>query len=205
LLGGEPVTFASLPQEELAEAAALSVRAVSYLERGRTAPQKETVRLRADALGLIGPARAEFEASARGRPAPGGVAAATRTLPRDIASFTGRQQELEQLAKAAARVGGVVSIHAIGGMAWVSKTAFAVHAAHRLASGFPGGQIFLAAARAHSGAAAGGSRGCAGQLAADRGGPGRADPARAGDADGAVAGPAGRAAAAADPRRRSQQ
>jgi tetratricopeptide (TPR) repeat protein len=101
------------------------------------------VRLLAEALGLIGPARAEFEAAARGRAAPGGVAAATRTLPRDIASFTGRQRELEQLVHAAAEVGGVVGIHAIGGMAGVGKTAFAVHAAHRLADRFPGGQIFL--------------------------------------------------------------
>jgi transcriptional regulator with XRE-family HTH domain len=135
---------AGLTQEELAEAAVLSVRAVSYLERGVvTSPQKETVRLLADALGLIGPVRAEFEAAARGRAGSAGVAAATRTLPRDIASFTGRQQELEQLAKAAAGAGGVVSIHAIGGMAGVGKTAFAVHAAHRLADRFPGGQIFL--------------------------------------------------------------
>ena len=149
-----PVTFASLlrklrrearlTQEELAEAAALSVRAVSYLEGGMvTSPQKDTVRLLADALGLIGPARAGFEAAARGRAAPGGVAAATRTLPRDIASFTGRQQQLEQLAETVAGAGGVVAIHAIGGMAGVGKTAFAVHAAHRLADRFPGGQIFL--------------------------------------------------------------
>lgn len=40
-------------------------------------------------------------------------------------------------------MGGVVSIRAIGGMAGVGKTAFAVHAAHRLAGRFPGGQIFL--------------------------------------------------------------
>ena len=39
--------------------------------------------------------------------------------------------------------GGVVGIHAIGGMAGVGKTAFAVHAAHRLAGRFPAGQIFL--------------------------------------------------------------
>jgi tetratricopeptide (TPR) repeat protein/transcriptional regulator with XRE-family HTH domain len=149
-----PVAFASLlrklrqearlTQEELAEAAALSVRAVSYLEAGVvTSPQKDTMRLLADALGLIGPARAGFEAAGRGRAAPGGVAAATRTLPRDIASFTGRHRELDQLAKATARAGGVVSIHAIGGMAGVGKTAFAVYAAHRLAGRFPGGQIFL--------------------------------------------------------------
>jgi len=37
----------------------------------------------------------------------------------------------------------VVGIHAIGGMAGVGKTAFAVHAAHRLAGRFPDGQIFL--------------------------------------------------------------
>jgi tetratricopeptide (TPR) repeat protein len=73
----------------------------------------------------------------------GGVAVATRTLPRDIASFTGRQQELADLVDAAAGEGGVVGIHAIGGMAGVGKTAFAVHAAHRLAERFPAGQIFL--------------------------------------------------------------
>jgi tetratricopeptide (TPR) repeat protein/transcriptional regulator with XRE-family HTH domain len=135
---------ARLTQEELAEAAGLSVRAVAYLERGVvTTPQKETVRLLAGALRLVGPARTEFEAAARGRAAPGGVAAATRTLPRDIASFTGRQRELEQLAEAAAGARQVVGIHAIGGMAGVGKTAFAVHAAHRLAGRFPGGQIFL--------------------------------------------------------------
>jgi transcriptional regulator with XRE-family HTH domain len=81
---------AGLTQEELAEAASVGLRSVSYLERGRvTIPQKDTVRLLADALHLIGPGWAEFEAAARGRAAPGGV----------------------------------VGIHAIGGMAVVGKTA----------------------------------------------------------------------------------
>ena len=139
---------AQLTQEELAEAAGLSSRTVSDLERGvNRTTHKETARLLADALHLTGPARTQFEAVARGRD-PGGAgagaaAAATRTLPRDIASFTGRQQELQQLAEAAAGTGRVVGIHAIGGMAGVGKTAFAVHAAHRLADRFPGGQIFL--------------------------------------------------------------
>ena len=142
-------TEAGLTQEELAEAAGLTSRAISYLERGEVAsPRKDTVRLLADALGLAGPDRARFEAAARGRPVPGTVtaqagAAATRALPRDVASFTGRQRELAGLADAAASAGGVVSIHAIGGMAGVGKTAFAVHAAHRLAGRFPDGQIFL--------------------------------------------------------------
>jgi transcriptional regulator with XRE-family HTH domain len=151
---------AKLTQEELAEAAGVSPRSVSDLERGihRTA-HKDTAVLLAGALGLAEPARALFVAAARGRgPAAGALAAgpgqppgafqaaATRTLPRDHASFTGRQGELAHLMRAlAARAadGGVVGIHAIGGMAGVGKTAFAVHAAHRLAGSFPDGQFFL--------------------------------------------------------------
>ena len=140
-------TGAGLTQEELAEAASVGVRSIRYLERGRVAsPQKETVRLLAGALRLDGSARARFEAAARSGPSPGGVAAPVRTLPRDIASFTGRERELAELMGAvtgAADGGGAVGIHAIGGMAGVGKTAFAVHAAHRLADRFPGGQVFL--------------------------------------------------------------
>jgi tetratricopeptide (TPR) repeat protein/transcriptional regulator with XRE-family HTH domain len=140
---------ARLTQEELAEATGLSPRSISDLERGiASTPRRDTVRLLADALGLAGPARAEFEAAARGRAVPGGAgaagaAAATRTLPRDIVSFTGRQQQLQDLVDAAASSGCVVGIHAIGGMAGIGKTAFAVHVAHKLAPRFPAGQIFL--------------------------------------------------------------
>jgi tetratricopeptide (TPR) repeat protein/transcriptional regulator with XRE-family HTH domain len=134
---------AGLTQEELAKAAGLSPRAISDLERGVvTTPHKDTVRLLADALHLNGSARVQFEASTRGR-GRGGPGTATRTLPRDIASFTGRTQELAELLDAAADAGGVVGIHAIGGMAGIGKTALAVHAAHRLADRFPAGQIFL--------------------------------------------------------------
>ena len=76
---------AGLTREELAEAAAISPRSVSDLERGVSlTARKDTARLLADALGLAGGARADFEAIARGRPGgglPGGSAAATRTLP----------------------------------------------------------------------------------------------------------------------------
>jgi tetratricopeptide (TPR) repeat protein len=68
--------------------------------------------------------------------------AVPQTLPRDIASFTGRELELAGLASAAGS-DGVVGIQAIGGMAGIGKTTFAVHAAHQLAPGFPDGQIFL--------------------------------------------------------------
>ncbi len=152
---------ARLTQEELAEAAGLSPRSVSDLERGihRTA-HKDTAVLLANALGLAEPARALFVAAARGRalaaevlaavrgqaPGAAAAAAAARTLPRDIANFTGRERELARLLEALTRTaadGGVVGIHAIDGMAGIGKTTFAVHAAHRLAPDFPDGQFFL--------------------------------------------------------------
>jgi LuxR family transcriptional regulator, maltose regulon positive regulatory protein len=108
-------------------------------------PAPVPARLLPDAPDFAGLAKAQGlpHHQADRSPAPSLPAAATRTLPRDVATFIGRQRELEQLAEAAARAGGVVAIHAIGGMSGVGKTAFAVHAAHRLADRFPGGQIFL--------------------------------------------------------------
>src|SRR5256885_1744417 len=99
---------AGLTQDELAEAAQVSQRAISDLERGINATaRKDTAVLLARALGLGGPASELFVAAARGRApadkalaaAAGGAgwAAASRTLPRDIAGFTGRQDELGQL------------------------------------------------------------------------------------------------------------
>ena len=147
---------AGLTQEELAHAASLSPRSVSDLERGiNRTTRKQTARLLADALDLTGPERELFQVAAGGQATAvqtlaasrrSGGATAVRTLPRDIASFTGRIGELRQLTAAvgeAASGGGVVSIHAIGGMAGVGKTAFAVHAAHRLAGDYPDGQYFL--------------------------------------------------------------
>ena len=68
-------TRAQLSQEELAEVARLSTRAVSDLERGvnRTA-HRATAQQLADALGLAGQERASFLAAAHGKPAlPGGA------------------------------------------------------------------------------------------------------------------------------------
>ena len=151
---------ARLTQEELAEAAALSPRSVSDLERGinRTA-HKDTALLLADALGLAGPVRELFVAAARGRARPPrcwrpgrsgagsvrrsgdpGPAARYRRLHRP----PGRARPADRDAdRRLAANGGVVGIHAIDGMAGIGKTTFAVHAAHQLAAGFPDGQFFL--------------------------------------------------------------
>jgi len=68
---------AKLTQEELAEAAGLSPRSVSDLERGinRTA-RRDTAELLAGALGLAGPVRGLFVAAARGRAPAADVLAA---------------------------------------------------------------------------------------------------------------------------------
>jgi tetratricopeptide (TPR) repeat protein/transcriptional regulator with XRE-family HTH domain len=145
---------AGLTQEELAAAAGLSPRSVSDLERRvHRAARQDTARLLADALGLAGSERALFVAAARGHaPADGagdgplgGLAAVTRTLPRDIASFTGRAAEIGRLTGGVVdAVGnGVVGICAVGGMAGIGKTTLAVHAAHQLAEHFPDGQVFV--------------------------------------------------------------
>ena len=70
---------ARLTQEELAEAAGLSPRSVSDLERGinRTA-RKDTAELLAAALGLAEPVRPLFVAAARGRAPAAEVLAALR-------------------------------------------------------------------------------------------------------------------------------
>ena len=82
---------ARLTQEELAEAASLSPRSVSDLERGihRTA-HRDTARLLADALGLAEPVRGLFVAAARGRaPVAEVLAARADALPPWPPRFSG--------------------------------------------------------------------------------------------------------------------
>lgn len=138
---------AELSQEQLAAAAKISPRTISDLERGVARhPHGETVLRLARALRLDGAAGAELEAAARrrapaGRP-PGEAAMAGCTLPPDVASFTGRERELRQLA-AAADPQRVPGIYAIGGMPGVGKTALAVHLAYLLRDMFPDRQLFI--------------------------------------------------------------
>ncbi len=144
---------AGMTQEELADAARVSARSISDLERGvYPTARKETARRLAEALELHGSIRVAFESAARGVTATtgslagvavSGVAAPTRALPRDITTFTGRAAEIEKIVSAAAK-NDAAAIQVIDGMAGIGKTAFAVHAARLVAAGFPDGQIFLA-------------------------------------------------------------
>lgn len=65
-------------------------------------------------------------------------------LPADLSTFTGRDDELDRLLGLLTDGSSTaVLISAIDGMAGIGKTALAVHVAHRLASRFPDGQLFV--------------------------------------------------------------
>ena len=160
-------TAARLTQEELAEAAGVSFRTVSDLERGvnRTA-RNDTAKLLAGALGLTGPAQIAFVAAARGRISadevlladpgellPAHVAGGTgargavvpRQLPASVRQFVGRSREMKALAALLDQAGGpagTVPIAVISGPGGVGKTALTVHWAHSVADRFPDGQLF---------------------------------------------------------------
>ncbi|MFD3565882.1 ATP-binding protein [Streptomyces sp. NPDC058667] len=154
-------TAAGLSQEALAQAAGVSVRALSDLERGRSrGPQRRTVEALAAALGLDAAGARELErAAGPGRPRPRSAPAAphgTRTtstdtgpaplhtlaLPRDLHDFTARAPALARLRTLAERLDPAhPPVAVISGQPGLGKTAFAVHAAHALAPHFPDGQF----------------------------------------------------------------
>src|SRR5580658_5530475 len=141
---------ARLTQEELAEAAGLSLRAVSDLERGinRTA-RKDTAQRLAGALGMTESAAALFMAAARGRTSAGDALAVLRgsgqrpaeTMPRvwnipaRNPAFTGRD-DLLAAVQARLQTGRAAVVQALYGMGGVGKTQLAAEYAHRFASSY---------------------------------------------------------------------
>jgi len=153
---------ARLTQEELAEAASVSPRSVSDLERGinRTA-HRDTALLLAGALSLTGPVGDLFVAAARGRVSAAEVLAAragttqdavphrqlprtptpsvTQNLPAPLTSFLGREQPLARLEKLLNEA-RLVTLTGTGG---AGKTRLALEVGRRMASSFPDG-VWLA-------------------------------------------------------------
>jgi tetratricopeptide (TPR) repeat protein/transcriptional regulator with XRE-family HTH domain len=141
-----------LTQEQLAERAGMSARAIRELEQGRVRqPRGDSVRLLADALTLAGAAREAFHAAARG---PGvtalavGEPAVPSQLPSDIADFTGRAELVARLSDLLARDpdgsrSAAVAVAAVVGGGGVGKTILAVHVAHRVRGRFPDGQLHV--------------------------------------------------------------
>jgi predicted ATPase/DNA-binding XRE family transcriptional regulator len=113
---------ARLTQEELAEAAGLSPRSVSDLERGinRTA-QRGTAVLLADALHLSGPRKERFIAAARGKAA----LTAQDNLPIQLTAFIGRDREAADV-QALVETSRLVTLTGPGG---AGKTRLALYVA----------------------------------------------------------------------------
>lgn len=140
-----------LTQEALAERAGISTQAISSLERGtRRFPQRVTLDLLADALGLEPDERADFERlglreGVQGR-ASGPNQPALRQLPLGTDSFVGRTTDVARLAELLANgssVAGSPTVATVQGMAGVGKTALALKAAHLAADHYPDGSIYL--------------------------------------------------------------
>jgi len=115
---------ATLSQEELAELAGLSAKAISALERGaRRSPHPTTVRLLADALGLQGPHRVAFEMAAHGQDDPGALldgAAGRADSGAVLPPLVGRVYELSLLDQHLAGIGPPVLV--LAGEPGIGKT-----------------------------------------------------------------------------------
>jgi predicted ATPase/DNA-binding XRE family transcriptional regulator len=116
---------AGFSQEQLADRAGVSLQAISAYERGtRKRPYRETIALLVKALDLSPAAQNELEVAADRRRAAGEVRLApgpTNLVPR-LASFVGRERELDEIAAQLAER-RLVTIMGTGG---VGKTSAAI-------------------------------------------------------------------------------
>jgi len=133
-----------LTQEELAERAQLSRRAIQELERGtRLRPRPATVGALADALELDPRSRASVEAAARWARTPGLSGRPSlnsrRELSMPLTSFVGRERELAEVSQLL-QVARLVTLTGAGGM---GKTRLALHVVHADANGQPGRVQFV--------------------------------------------------------------
>ncbi|MEU4245129.1 helix-turn-helix domain-containing protein [Actinoplanes sp. NPDC026619] len=130
---------AKLTQDELAARAAIGVRTVRDLERGRASrPQRTTVELLAAALGLAGADRETFLAAARGQhgedPLP---PTSFQQMPPTI-ELVGRDDDVAELVTRLAEPDGPRGVTLVG-LAGVGKTSLGLVVSHRVTAAYPGG------------------------------------------------------------------
>lgn len=148
---------AGLSQEELADRAGVSARAISDLERGeRLRPRRETLGLLFNALQVTTEERAQLEDSVRARPGHGAAPTVRRGTYRDAGPFrstsrgylpspptplVARDRELKQAT--ALLFGSQVRLLTLSGPGGCGKTRLALELAHRSVGLFPNGVHFV--------------------------------------------------------------
>jgi predicted ATPase/transcriptional regulator with XRE-family HTH domain len=142
---------AGLTQEELAERAQVSPRAISDLERGlRSRPWRDTVQFLAEALHLSASERSELELAAR-RPGPAPTEPVARSgidlgarrsnLPTPPTRLIGRDTETAHVGELLRR--SDVRLVTLTGPGGIGKTQLALQGATDLLADFPGGVYFV--------------------------------------------------------------
>jgi predicted ATPase/transcriptional regulator with XRE-family HTH domain len=131
---------AKLTQDELAARAAIGVRTVRDLERGRASrPQRTTAELLAQALRLSGDDRERFLAAARGQSAGPAGSSRVKPLPPAV-ELVGRDADVAELvARLTAPLPEGPRGVTLVGLAGVGKTALSLVVMHRIAAAHPGG------------------------------------------------------------------
>src|ERR1051326_1291318 len=137
-------TRRGLTQEELAEAARISVRSITDLERGASrSPHKNTVILLADALQLAGEERVAFLEAARGREvsAPSAQPSGFPLLLPPLTPLIGREREEAALVRLLQQER--VRLLTLMGPAGVGKTRMAMQVAMTAQEDFTDGVCFM--------------------------------------------------------------